>query len=102
MPQVGTERTARVTAAAKKMAPENGAISRKVSLRRNSPYETASAPQTLDLQASKTEVGEVAVAHCDAGGAREEAVDRGHQAVENPRGRGEAGRGGFGHFGPLF
>ena len=56
-------------------------------------------PDILTLQAK---MGQVAIAYRDAGAGRKQAVDHGHQAAENPRGRREAGGGTFGHFGPLF
>ena len=51
---------------------------------------------------SESEVGEIAVARRDARGGCEQAVDRGHQAAENSRGRSEGGGSGLGHLGPLF
>jgi hypothetical protein len=50
MPQVGTERTAPVTATVKKNGPGNRGHQPKVLHQRNSPYEIASALQALDLQ----------------------------------------------------
>ena len=59
------------------------------------------ASKPKDLQASKTEIRKIAVAHCDAGAGREQAVDRGQQAGKNSGGRGNCGGSGLGHLGPL-
>src|SRR3954468_8106044 len=58
----------------------------------------AKAPDFVVLQ---PEIGQVAIARRDAGGGREQAVDRGHQAAKNCGGRSEGGGCGLGHLGPL-
>src|SRR5437762_3281228 len=79
-----------------KMAPKIGAIRPKYDFR---PYaETKDAiSETLDLQASKPEIGQVAVARGDAGAAHEQTIDRGNQAAEYGAGRRESRGNSIGH-----
>src|SRR3954451_13121695 len=57
--------------------------------------QTAAAKMP-DFVVLQPEIGQVAIARRDAGGGREQAVNRGHQAAKNCGGRSEAGGCGLG------
>ena len=73
-----------------KMAPETGAIRPKYDFRQGAETKEAIS-EPLDLQASKPEIGQVAVARGDTGAAHEQTIDRSNQATEYSAGRGERG-----------
>src|SRR5882757_1754579 len=60
---------------------KTGAVRRKYDFGQR--YETKNVIlQTLDSQASETEIGKVAIAHRDAGASHQQAIDGRHQAAE--------------------
>jgi hypothetical protein len=60
---------------------KTGAIRRKYDFGRRSETKDV-VLQTLDSQASETEIGKVAIAHRDAGASHQQAIDDRHQAAE--------------------
>jgi len=82
------------------MTPKSGAIRRKYNFRLRAETEEA-IQETLDLQASEPEIGEVAVTRSNAGAAHEQAIDRSDQPTENGAGRGEVGGSNIGHLDPF-
>jgi hypothetical protein len=65
-----------------KNGPEKiGAIRRKYDFGQRSETKNVIL-QTLDSQASETEIGKVAIAHRDAGASHQQAIDDRHQAAE--------------------
>src|SRR5260370_33790388 len=84
-----------------KNGPENRGHSSKV-LTRPPVAQKARLSETLHLQASEAEIGEIAVAHSHAGARHQQAVDSGHQAAEHGSGRREAVGSSFGPCRPLF
>src|SRR5260370_23312796 len=84
-----------------KNGPENRGHSSKV-LTKPPVAQKARLSETLHLQASEAEIGEIAVAHSHAGARHQQAVDSGHQAAEHGSGGREADGSSFGHCRPLF
>jgi hypothetical protein len=60
---------------------KTGAIRRKYDFGRRSETKDV-VLQTLDSQASETEIGKVAIAHRDAGASHQQAINDRHQAAE--------------------
>jgi hypothetical protein len=83
------------------MTPEIGAIGPKYGFRQGAETKEAIL-KTQDLQASKPEIGQVAVARGNAGAAHEQTIDRSDQAAEYSAGRGERGGSSVRHHGHLL